>query len=599
MSTPTPPDASLDRSLTWFGLLKVIWSFLDTDKAGYVIWNIVAFLGIAYHRLAPPIILGKLVDFFIHYHRGDSLDLFYGYAIFLAGTYLLVSYLRLFAKNRLNRIAIRSRIAGRFRGFERIMNYSLLWHAKENMGNKVQRVLTGSQALLDFIRLVHIQLLKFVADFSGVIAVFLFIRPSLAGFFLAYVIIFLSVERFFNRRISVLSNRFNKANENSSGIYIEAANNLLSVKAMGAENAIQSIMHDREEESRYWQYKRFDWGMGKWYSFQTVNGIAFAVFIIVTGFQVLNGTLTIGTLLIVFSYFTLLRDTCGDASDMINDLIEKRSDVGRMMPLFAPQVDAWTGTEAFPARWKSLDIEHGHFQYFSGAVGITELDLTVRRGERLGIAGLSGSGKSTLVKLFLGLYNLERGSFHVGLKDFYALSHDGIMKNISVVLQETELLNFSLRNNITLMRQVEPKLLEHAVKTAQLEGVIAKLPQGLDTLVGEKGYSLSGGERQRVGIARALCKDAAITIFDEATSALDAVTEQKIMERLLGDDMGHDKTLIIIAHRLATLRNTDRIVVFEGGKIVENGTFAELAGRDESRFGQLYHLQMARTENLV
>ena len=126
--------------------------------------------------------------------------------------------------------------------------------------------------------------------------------------------------------------------------------------------------------------------------------------------------------------------------------------------------------------------------------------------------------------------------------------------------------------NITCFRKVPTSLLTLAIKIAQLEPVIDKLPDGLDTKVGEKGYSLSGGERQRVGIARAICKDAPIILFDEATSSLDSETEKKIMDGLQEAFAGK-KTLLIIAHRLATLKNSDRIVVFQDGEVVEEGKF--------------------------
>jgi ABC-type multidrug transport system fused ATPase/permease subunit len=141
---------------------------------------------------------------------------------------------------------------------------------------------------------------------------------------------------------------------------------------------------------------------------------------------------------------------------------------------------------------------------------------------------------------------------------------------MAVVLQETELFNFSLRENITMMRDVPAALLERACDVACLNDVIGRLPEGLDTIVGERGYSLSGGERQRVGIARAICRNAPILLLDEATSALDSVTEQMVMERLMADRNGSaDHTMIIVAHRTSTLKNADRIVYFEQGRIVE------------------------------
>ena len=123
-----------------------------------------------------------------------------------------------------------------------------------------------------------------------------------------------------------------------------------------------------------------------------------------------------------------------------------------------------------------------------------------------------------------------------------------------------------------------------------LNEVIGKLPDGLDTLIGEKGYKLSGGERQRVGIARAICKDAPIILLDEATSSLDSKTEKEILDKFFGT-FGKEKTFITIAHRISTLRDTDRVIVFEGGKVVEEGTYDELINNWQSKLGHLYQLQ--------
>lgn len=157
------------------------------------------------------------------------------------------------------------------------------------------------------------------------------------------------------------------------------------------------------------------------------------------------------------------------------------------------------------------------------------------------------------------------------------------------MLQETELFNFSLLENITMMRDVSPALLQRSCEIACLTDVIAHLPDGLDTVVGERGYSLSGGERQRVGIARALCRNAPILLLDEATSALDSATEQIVMERLTAEHNG--RTMLIVAHRISTLKDADKIVVFDQGRVVEQGRFQELAEDPASRFGMMCAIQ--------
>jgi ABC-type multidrug transport system fused ATPase/permease subunit len=214
----------------------------------------------------------------------------------------------------------------------------------------------------------------------------------------------------------------------------------------------------------------------------------------------------------------------------------------------------------------------------------------VTRGEVVGIAGPSGSGKSTLIKLLLGLYHLDSGTVTIGDVGVNQIRHDELISNVAVVLQDTELFNFSLRENITMMRDVPRDLVQRSCEIACLNDVIARLPDGLDTVVGERGCSLSGGERQRVGIARAICRNASILLMDEATSALDSATEQVVMQRLMAEYKG-DRTMLIIAHRISTLREADRIVVFDEGRLVEQGRFEDLAEDRDTRFGIMYAIQ--------
>jgi len=226
---------------------------------------------------------------------------------------------------------------------------------------------------------------------------------------------------------------------------------------------------------------------------------------------------------------------------------------------------------------------------------LKDFNLILKRNTKTGVAGSSGSGKSTLAKIILGLYALKSGSFKIGEKNYYDISHNEILNHITVVLQETELFNLSLRDNIIMMREEDDRLLNMAIETSQLKEVIDKLPEGMDSMIGEKGYTLSGGERQRLGIARAIYKNAPIVILDEATSSLDSETEGKIMARLLGE-YGRERTFLIIAHRLGTLKYADNIAVVENGKVVEEGSYDQLMNDSNSVFYRMNKKQKFSNE---
>jgi ABC-type multidrug transport system fused ATPase/permease subunit len=239
-----------------------------------------------------------------------------------------------------------------------------------------------------------------------------------------------------------------------------------------------------------------------------------------------------------------------------------------MMPLFWVDNRLRQGSLNFPADWHAIHIRDAVFHY-DDKLAVGPLSFEVKRGEIIGITGQSGSGKSTLIKLLLGLYHLDRGTLQIGDVPVDEIHHDELIANVAVVLQETELFNLTLRENLTMMRDVPADLLERACEIACLDEVIAGLPDGLNTMVGERGHSLSGGQRQRVGIARAICRNAPILLLDEATSALDLTTEQMVMEGLMADQ-SVQRTMLIVSHRTSTLKDVDRVVVFDQGRLVDD-----------------------------
>lgn len=264
------------------------------------------------------------------------------------------------------------------------------------------------------------------------------------------------------------------------------------------------------------------------------------------------------------------------------------------MTIFINITQSSHGTISFPTEWSKLSIEnatfiHKHNLATNEGFELKDLNIEIEHNQKVGIAGVSGGGKSTLAKILIGLYDLQKGKYLIGDKNFYEISHDEITRNIGLVLQESEMFNMTLKDNITLMKKTPKEIIQKAIDISQLQPVIDKLPQGIDTLIGEKGHRVSGGERQRIGIARAICKDPQILIFDEATSSLDTKTEAAIQNAL--DTQLENKTVIIIAHRLTTLRNVDKIYVFDKGSIVEEGTFENLSNNRNSKFYELNRIQ--------
>jgi ABC-type multidrug transport system fused ATPase/permease subunit len=270
-----------------------------------------------------------------------------------------------------------------------------------------------------------------------------------------------------------------------------------------------------------------------------------------------------------------------------------------MMPIFRDELSSHQGTQNFPEGWQNFFIRNGFFRYqIDGKEardsGLTDLTIEIKRHEKIGVVGKSGSGKSTFAKMLLGLYDLEKGEYKFGDKNFHSIRHSEVTNKMALVLQDSEMFNLSLKDNITLMRKFDQKLFDQALEISALNDLVEKLPEGVDALIGEKGYRLSGGERQRIGIARAIYKDPEILILDEATSSLDSRTESSILKAF--EDKLAKKTIVSIAHRVSTLKNSDRIVVFDQGSIVEEGKFKDLSKNENSKFFEIYHSQQVNAK---
>ncbi|MDO8336183.1 MAG: ATP-binding cassette domain-containing protein, partial [Candidatus Saccharibacteria bacterium] len=248
------------------------------------------------------------------------------------------------------------------------------------------------------------------------------------------------------------------------------------------------------------------------------------------------------------------------------------------------------GTRSFPKQWQSISLRDVTFGYGEGKI-LKRLNFTIRRGERIGVVGLSGAGKSTLFKLLLKEYENYTGKILIDETPLRQIKLASFIERTAVVMQETEVFNFSLKENITIAnnrKARDAKLLEQTLKIAHVTDFVGRMPQGIETLIGEKGVKLSGGEKQRVGIARAVFKQPELLLLDEATSHLDSESEQKIQDSL--HQVFKSVTAVVIAHRLSTIREMDRILVLEGGKIIEEGSFDELL-KKKGRFAQLWQTQ--------
>ncbi len=571
----------------WLDLLKSLWYFLGSNRFKFTAFSI-TLLFAYFYDLVPPFIIGKIVDFLTHYSKGGSLSPFYTYVIGLGVSMALVAIIRLSTKRKMGNIRSDVMYKIRVEGFQHLLNFSLSWHEKENTGNKVQRIVTGVASMKQLIRLFYQELIIIVVSFGGIIGIFLFVNLKYSLILTAYLIVFFYIQSIFSAKLQNLVNLMNRSQENASGKYYEGITNILSIKSLGASSSLKNKINLSEDDSKKYNNEMIKISNTKWKFFQTLNSITSTLFIFMLGMDVVAGTMSIGFILVYWTYFTKLTGSAGDTTDYIDELIEIKQSIARMMPIFKNQISYETGKEKFPKNWSTIKIENGRFDYKSDDsknFSIKNINLLIKRNEKIGIAGHSGSGKSTIAKILLGLYKFDSGNFKIDDTNYYNIDSEEVTNNITTVLQESELFNMSLLENITLFKEVPQALWEKAIKIARLEQLIDKLPLGANSLIGEKGYRVSGGERQRIGIARAICKNSPIIIFDEATSSLDVKTEAEIQKAI--DTELVDKTIITIAHRISALQNSDNVYVFKSGEIVEEGKFNKLISDKNSELHKL------------
>ena len=324
--------------------------------------------------------------------------------------------------------------------------------------------------------------------------------------------------------------------------------------------------------------------------------------LLITLFMVLNlaiiiafyyyQNLSLEHIILITTLSMRLNDHIEETAHLIDELFSIKASIEDALELlYQPfEIKDIPNAKKLKLKDNSICFKNIYFQYTKDKPLFNKLNLNIKPNEKIGLVGLSGSGKSTLIKLILRSYNLNKGKILISNQDISKTTLFSLHQNISLISQEPCLFNRSIMDNI---RFANPKATDqeviNAAKLAHIHDVIINMPNGYNSIIGERGVKLSGGERQRISIAQAILKNTPILILDEATSALDSDSELAIEKAL--ENIMKNKTVISIAHRLSTLKNMDRIIVLDKGKIIEEGSQKELLKNKDGTFYHLYTLQ--------
>ena len=408
------------------------------------------------------------------------------------------------------------------------------------------------------------------------------------GSFPFYIALSTGVTPIFRRR---LDEKFNRGAENQAFL-VESITGVETLKAMAVEPQMQ-----RRWEEQLAGYVRASFqvlSLGNWASqtVQLISKIVTGLTLFFGAYLVIDGNLTVGELVAFNMLANRVAQPILRIAHIWQDFHQARLSIQRLGDILnaVPEPTYNPGRTALPAIKGAIAFEHVTFRYrLDGPEVLKDVTLQVAPGQVLGIVGPSGSGKSTLAKLVQRLYVPESGRVLIDGVDIAMVDVAWLRRQVGVVLQENVLFNRSVRDNIALS---DPSVaIDRVIAAAELAGAhefILELPEGYDTLVGERGSTVSGGQRQRIAIARALIGDPRVLIFDEATSALDYESERIVQENMRRIAQG--RTVLIIAHRLSTVAMANRIITVERGRIVEDGSHDELI-RTGGRYATLHRLQ--------
>lgn len=328
-----------------------------------------------------------------------------------------------------------------------------------------------------------------------------------------------------------------------------------------------------------------------------IASIGFAVVLWYGNHLILTGQMTIGKFASFLAALILLYKPMKNLGDTLTAIQQFFVSLSRVFELFDLESEIKESPDAVELTGINEDVkfENVNFEYVKGLPVIKNLSLDVKKGETLAIVGNSGGGKTTLVNLLPRFYDVISGSVKIDGKDIREFTLKSLRKNMAIVFQDNFIFLGTIKENILMGNpDATDEEINEVVRYAHLDEFLDTLPDGINTVVGERGTSLSGGQRQRVAIARAMIKKSDIVILDEATSALDNESEAIVQSAL--DNLMKDKTVFVIAHRLSTIQNADRIAVINEGELVELGTHDELMQIENGEYKHLYEMQFKKQE---
>ncbi len=483
----------------------------------------------------------------------------------------------------------------RVRASEHLHRLSLAYHDKTKVGDSLYRVAYDSQAVQSLLNGAIVPIVTNCLILVGSVIIMMRINPLLTLVTLAAAPVFFVIIRGFGKRLDNQSRQYHESESALTTTIQESLSSIRAIQAFTLETLTGKRFRQQTRQSLDANHRMIRTQL----IYAACAGLAVSVgtaaVVWVAGHQVLNGKMLVGDILVFLAYLGMLYTPMSTFSQSAGVIQSANAQLRRVFEIVdsVPEIKDRPNAKPLATVRGQIEFREVQFQYEKNQPVLRDINLKVAAGQVVAIVGRTGAGKTSLASLLLRFYDPNNGSILLDDHDLRDLPVAWLRQQVGVVLQDPILFSTTIAENIGFGHPgASLEQIKTAARRAQADEFIRALPNGYETMLGERGVNLSGGQRQRLSIARAFLKNAPILILDEPTSALDTQTEQALLTSL--QELMHNRTTFIIAHRLSTVRHADLIITLENGLLIEMGKHDELLKKD-SAYAKLYNSQWSGT----